>query len=243
MFVLSINIKPMKNYLNHSDCSNCDIFNNGFFSHNSAEAKKWFGNDNCRQLIYQKGETVVKQGAFASHLLYIKTGLVKIVIEGESGKNIIIDFLKSGSFVGLPAVIGEEYYPFTINTLKPSDICLIKKDRFNEFLETKPETFIKLQELNNKIYKHLFEKIAVVGTKQMHGRLAHALLYLNEEELYSEDIFSFITRKDIAEFVGMSSESMVRLLNEFKADKLITIKGKKIIVTDKEMLARLYRVG
>ncbi len=231
----------MKNYNNNPTCDECPLLNNGIFSEQNSE--QWLGNENCRQITYQKGETVVKQGAFASHLLYVRNGLIKMVIEGDSEKNIIVDFINSGNFIGFPILFSEDYYPFTVNSLKQSQICLIKKDRFVESIKKTPRTLLHMQVENGVVYKHLFEKLAIVGTKQMHGRLAHALLYLNDEKFADDDLFSCINRKDIAEFVGMSSESMVRLLNEFKSDKLITIKRKNIIVTDKEMLMRLCRVG
>ncbi len=82
-----------------------------------------------------------------------------------------------------------------------------------------------------------------IATKNMPGRLADAILYIRQEKFLQEDIFEHITRKDIADYSAMSIESMMKYLLEFKNDKLITLKGKHIIINDLEMLNRLSKIS
>ena len=77
----------------------------------------------------------------------------------------------------------------------------------------------------------------------MPGRLASSLLYLNSPIFQEEDIYKYITRRDIAELSGMSIESMLKLLQELKADKIIQVKGKQITINDIAMLRRLSKIG
>jgi CRP-like cAMP-binding protein len=69
------------------------------------------------------------------------------------------------------------------------------------------------------------------------------LLYLNKEEFNSIDIFSHISRKDLAELSGMAIESVARILTEFSDDKIIEIKGKKIEIKNIELLKSISKNG
>ncbi len=77
----------------------------------------------------------------------------------------------------------------------------------------------------------------------MNGRLADALLYLSNEDFLNEKIFSHLSREDIAGFAGFSVESTVRLLKEFKNDKIIDTDGKEIKILNLHLLKDISRRG
>ncbi len=77
----------------------------------------------------------------------------------------------------------------------------------------------------------------------MHGRLADTLIYLYNQNLQEEKIFSYLSRKDIAEFAGLSTESTVRLLTEFKNDSIIDIIGKETKLLNPDLLKEISRQG
>lgn len=224
-----------------SNCNNCPhlcLKNYGLTEDQQAELCR-----NSRKLIYEKGETIIKQNAYVSHIIYISNGLGKITLEGANGKNIILKFIKPTDFVALPSLYNQNYYPYTISALKRTQVCLIEINFFRSIVTINNEISKNILMWFANDYKHMFNKILVLGTKQLHGRLADSILYMSAEEFEKEDIFGHITRKDMAEFASMSPESMIRLLNEFKNDKLISIKGKHIRITDYEMLVKLSQAG
>lgn len=200
-------------------------------------------NENKRLISYNKGETVLKQSAFVSHVGYMRSGLAKQVVEGINGKNIIIKFIAENSYFGFPALNSDDYYPFSIVAVNNAEICLFKKEIIHELMKENTLVSSKIVNWYNDDYKYIFNKFAIVGTKQMHGRFAETLLYLAQEQFARQAIYKHITRREIAEFAGMSAESMVRLLQEFKHDKLIEVKGKHIEVKDIAMLKRLSKLG
>ena len=77
----------------------------------------------------------------------------------------------------------------------------------------------------------------------MHGRLADTLLYLSDESFDLLDLFSTLTRKDIADFSCISTESAVRLLAELKNDDIISMDGKNIKILDKAKLINISKKG
>jgi CRP/FNR family transcriptional regulator len=91
--------------------------------------------------------------------------------------------------------------------------------------------------------KQLFFKIKSLGHKQMHGRLADILLYLCSDEFKEKNIFNYLSRKDIADFACISTESVVRLLTELKNEKIIEMEGKDIEILQLDLLKEISRRG
>jgi len=89
----------------------------------------------------------------------------------------------------------------------------------------------------------MYTKCSNLGLKQLNGKLANSLLYLAQDKFKSDDIYSHLTRKDLAELSGMAVESVVRILSEFSDDKIIKLNGKKIEILDIEMLRKISRTG
>ena len=79
--------------------------------------------------------------------------------------------------------------------------------------------------------------------KQMNGRLADALLYLSSDDYTGLNLFTHLSRKDIADFAGLSTESTVKLLKSFEKDKLIKLDDKNIIILKRQSLEEISRRG
>jgi len=231
----------MKNGPEFSQCSNCNQFCinlSGLANHDLLDLDA-----NKRELWYQKGESLFKQSSFVSNIVYIKHGLVKLVLEGTSDKNTIIRFAKPGDFIGISALYSNNFYPYTAISLKKTQVCLIEKNHINDLTTRFPELAVQMIKLYTDELNFLYKKLLINSTKQLHGRLAEAILYLSDTQLQAEEIYSCITRKDLAELSAMSPESMIRLLNEFRNDKIINLEGKSIEINDIGLLVKLSQAG
>ena len=202
-----------------------------------------FINENKTQVLYRKGENVCKQGAFASYVLYISDGLVKLYLESPNNKNINIKILKTSEFIGLSSIYGDNIYNYSVVALKDSTICLIEKQSFRKLLNNNGNFSSEIIQWYCNNEKQLFNKIKSLGHKQMHGRLADTLLYLSDENFNQLDLFPTLTRKDIADFSCISTESAVRLLAELKNEGIIQIDGKHIIILDRVKLTNISKKG
>ncbi len=89
----------------------------------------------------------------------------------------------------------------------------------------------------------MLTKCLNLGLRQLNGKLANTLLYLNREEFKSIDVFSYITRKDLAELSGMAIESVARILSEFNDEKIIELHGKKIEIKNLDQLISISKNG
>ncbi|HEX3010346.1 MAG TPA: helix-turn-helix domain-containing protein, partial [Bacteroidales bacterium] len=90
---------------------------------------------------------------------------------------------------------------------------------------------------------NLFETLKTVVYKQMNGRMAETLLYIDEIKQDNSEIFQLLSRKDIAEFAGVSTESAVKLLKSFEKDGLITLQDKDIILEKRNELVEISKRG
>ena len=202
-----------------------------------------FINQNKTQILYRKGENICKQGAFASYVLYISDGLVRLYLESPSNKNINLKILKTSEFIGLSSIYGDNIYNYSTVALEDSTICLIEKDSFRKLLTDNGHFASEIIKWYCENEKQLFNKIQSLNNKQMHGRLADTLIYLCNQSLQEEKVFSHLSRKDIAEFAGLSTESTVRLLTELKNENIIDITGKDIKILNLQLLKEISRRG
>lgn len=225
----------------HPDCSQCK--HNGLVMFGLTADNVRELSENIRQISYKRGETIFKQGAFVSHIIFLRSGLLKLFVESANHKDHIVRFIPSENFVGFPALEGENSYPFTAVCLKDSSVCLIHKQFVEQLMLRNPQVGKNVNKWYAHNQKFIYNKMAALGTKSIHGRFADTLMYLSQSEFLKEDIFSWLTRKDMADFAGISLESATKLLNELKNDKLIAINGKAIEITDWEMLQRLSRLS
>lgn len=189
-----------------------------------------------RQIVYNGGETVCKQGAFAPYVLYVLDGLVKVFVETGRGKFKSISLMKGGDFIAFSTVFGESVYNYTAMALKESTVCMIDKEGLKKILKDNRDFAFNIVSRNYRTENHLLEIIKTITHKQMPGKLATTLLYLAQEDFLKEDVFHYLTRKEIAEFAGITMESTVKLLKEFEQDKLITLEGKDIKIINRQGL-------
>jgi CRP/FNR family transcriptional regulator, polysaccharide utilization system transcription regulator len=223
------------------NCTNCKIGSNCFKKLVPLELE--FINKKKAQITYTKGENICKQGAFASSVLYISDGLVKLYLENHNKKITNIQILKSSDFIGLSSIFGDNIYNYSVIALKDTDICLIEKEGLKELLENNGSFASSLIRRYCENESYLFEKFRSISYKQMNGRLADVLLYLSSEKLKKEQVFGYINRKDIADFACISKESTVKLLTEFKNEGIIDVDGKDIFIKKPDTLKNISKRG
>ena len=195
------------------------------------------------QISYLTGEDVCKQGAFASSIIYILNGLVKLSIEGPNNKNFILRIVEPTEFVGLSSLFGENVYHYSVKTLKDTTICMIEKDSIKKLVRENGvfATEIIKWHCNTEILH--YKKLQSLTFKQLHGRLADTLIYLSKEDFGHKNVFQYLTRKDLAELSAMSTEGAVRILSEFDKAGIVEIKGRDIKILDPEKLVKISKAG
>ncbi|MDR1761531.1 MAG: Crp/Fnr family transcriptional regulator [Bacteroidales bacterium] len=193
-------------------------------------------------LQYKKGEAICKQGAFANHIMLVTNGLVKTYLEGQNDKNLIISFINPINWIELVSIY-DEIFSLSVAAVKDSNIMFIEKKAFVEIINRNPAFSNQIIQVLTLSKKHYFKKIISLGNKQLHGRFADALLYLSNVVAQSNIIDLSITRKEIGEYAGISTESAIRLLSELNHDGIIELDGKIITILKENLLTKLSQIG
>lgn len=202
-----------------------------------------FLQDKKTQLEYSKNEQIFKQGAFATHVIFINDGLVKISIQTGCDKQMNIRLASTGEFIAFSSVFGDNNYPYSATALRNSKICMIDKEALKNLLEENTDFAMSITSRNCRNETRLFEIIRNVSYKQMPGKLASALVYLSSPEFEKENIFTLLTRQDLAEFASVSTESAIKILKDFEQEGIIELKGKDILINNKEKLIEISERG
>lgn len=224
-----------------SSCQDC-LRRSSYFNNLIPEELEYI-NRHKEQILYQKGETICKQGAFANYVMYVADGLVKTYLESVNEKIINLKIIKSSEFVGFSSLCGTKSYNYSAVALKKSVICLVDSMGFKQLLMKNGHFAIEIMRLYCSNEAHIYSKLNSIGHKYMLGRLADALLYLCDKHFAGYNIFEYIHRKDIADFACISKESTIKLLTEMNDEKIITLDGKCIKINDEEELRRLSLSG
>jgi len=195
------------------------------------------------QVLFRKGDHLSKQGAFASYALFVINGLAKQYIEGEGAKNFNLRIIQPGEFVGLSAVFNKNTFNYSSVALTDCQVYLVEKDAIVKVVQQNGAFGYNLIKRYCEQNGNLLDTLRHVLYRQMNGRIADTLLYVNELKINTPEIFQLLSRKDIADFAGISTESCVKLLKNFEKDGLIQLDEKDVIIVNLDGLQEISKKG
>jgi CRP/FNR family transcriptional regulator len=195
------------------------------------------------QVVFRKGENLIKQGAYASYILFISKGLVKQYVEGDGNHNFNIRLQRSGDFVGLSTIFNNSTFNYSVQAVRETVVYLIEREVIASVMKQNGEFAFHISSRFGKLETGLYDILRNSIYKQMHGKLADVLLYLSSNEFSGEEIFPLLSRKDIADFAGISTESAVKLLKSFARDGVIALDEKDITILNRELLQEISKRG
>lgn len=175
-------------------------------------------------------------------LFCINSGKVKVYKMSSDGKEQIIKLSKPGDFLGYRALISEEFYNSSATVIEEGAMCYIPKSDFLEILQKNPTFFRKMAKRVAHELGVMEQNLVTIAQKSVRERLAATLLMLKEtygmEGDESDVIDIALSREDLANIIGTATETVIRLLSNFKTQNLISLQGKKIRVLDPQGLIR-----
>ena len=216
----------------HVTCSNCLARKNSLLGNLCAdEVLQMDERGSCN--YYKKNQSIFLEGSFPRGVFCLNQGRVKIFKRGDEGKEQIIHIAKTGELIGFRAMFSGEPYNVAAETLEESNICFIEKDEFLSMMDSNPT-------LRNGIIKELSKELADraefitnMAQKSVRERLAFALILLMN--IYEDEPIN-LSREDMANFVGTATETLIRLLKDFKEEGLIEVQTRKMVVLDAKKL-------
>ncbi|WP_372753564.1 Crp/Fnr family transcriptional regulator [Labilibaculum sp.] len=192
-------------------------------------------------LQFTKGETILKQGFVASHILYIEKGLAKLDVTNDS-KISTVKLLGDGSFIGIVCSFACTNIDFSAVALEDTSIKMINMDVFVNLIKENGEFAFKLIRHMSSNTNSIVHRTSRLFNKNVGGSLSLILLELSE--VYQSKEFTLpVTRIGLASLAGCSKESTINTLAKFHADEIIEVKDKHIKILKPESLKLIVKNG
>lgn len=191
---------------------------------------------------YKRGAFIYEEGHRINGFYCVIRGIIKIFKTGFDGKDMIIRFAKPGDIMGFRSTITGESACTTTKVIEDAAVCFIPGDLVKSFVKSNGEFAMDLLDLSCNELGEANDYITDIAQKTVRERLAEVLIHLKWTfNLDSENFLQIsLTREELANLVGTATESVIRLLSEFKQDKLIELHGRKIKILDE---AKLIKIG
>jgi CRP-like cAMP-binding protein len=189
---------------------------------------------------YHKKQTLYQEGKRPRHLFYLSKGKVKAFKSHADGKEYITDLFSPGDFIGYTALIEEKPYDESATILEDAEIMQIPKEDFLQMIGSDMSIAAKFIRIITRNVKEKEERLLSLAYSSLRKRVAKALVDIHGKfNPAGENKPIEISREDIAQYVGTATESLIRTLSDFKAEKLIEIKDGKIIIANTDKLKNL----
>lgn len=231
----------MTKFANYTNCVNC-IPNSPLFC-NLSDSDKKLVDTHRNEVMFQPGEIIIKQGTSCTHAICFTSGLAKVYIEGESGKNVIISVLKPYAFVTGPGMYGDSRHHFSVAALEKCYACFIEIDTIKDMvINNKHFATGFLKEIaRNSVYT--LDLLVNLTQKQSTGRLAYALLYLCESVYNSNPFTLTLSKLEVSELAGITRKSASQILREFRDEGIISEENGKFEIINEKLLAQISKYG
>jgi len=191
---------------------------------------------------YKRGSIIYNEGSRINGSYVVVKGILKIYKTGFDGKEQIIRFAKEGDLIGFRSIVSEELACTTARVIQDAVLCYFPGDVMTNFIKGNPEFAMSLMRLTCRELGESNKFLTDIAQKTVRERLAEVLLLLMDTFDLDEDhtLQISLTREELANMVGTATESVIRLLSEFKSDKLIELNGRKIKLLN---IPRLIKIG
>ncbi len=192
---------------------------------------------------YKKGEVIAKQGSFASHVIFLQEGLVKVYFQGSS-KDLILKIIPANHFIGLSSIYeGNNAFIYSATTYVDSVASLIDVNVFKKLLRDNSKFAYRIFNIQNENAAQVYGRFYCLTRKQSHGLMADLMLCLSDRVFKADKFCLPISRNDLADLTGLSIESVMRIMKEFKDDGLIDSQGKVIEILEADSLRKISKFG
>jgi len=229
-------------YNNSLTCKEaCLVRNHLLFRHLTDAEFERLTNEKVTE-FHKRGSVLYHEGNRINGFYCISQGIIKVYKTGIDGKEQIIRFAKRGDIIGFRSILSNEQACTTAQVIDDATTCYIPGDTLIYLVKNNGNFSIELMQLTCRELGQANAYITDIAQKSVRERLAEILVQLkNDFGLDEENVLKItLTREELANIVGTATESVIRLLSEFKQDKLIELNGRKIKIVN---LPALMKVG
>ncbi len=191
---------------------------------------------------FRKNEVIFHAQEPGTSLFVIKRGRVKISMNDKGGREIILGILEAGDFFGEMSLLDSEPRSATVSSLEPCQALILSRDQFLQFIPRHPEVVMKMLTTLSLRLRKTDEKVGRLVFADAYEKVASGLMEIIEEQKIQLDIGTEVplslTRKELADLVGLSRETLTRVIADFQKAGLVRIERRRIAIINPAKLKR-----
>jgi DNA-binding response OmpR family regulator len=182
--------------------------------------------------LYYEGDTPIQ-------VYFLQSGSIKSFKSHPEGKELIISIYEAGDFFGYEPILENTEYQESAVALEDSEVVAIPRNDFLTLISTQSGVSTSFISFLCKKVSEKEKQLLHLAYNSVRQRTAEAILKVNNLKGGKEQIT--LSRDDLSKIVGTATESVIRVLSDFKDEGLIEIEGGKIKVLQQTKLEKVIR--
>lgn len=192
---------------------------------------------------YKKGEILLFEGEIRNDLVIVNKGQVKAFRNTVDGKEQILYIFSEGDFFGEKNLLRDQASNYGVEALEETHICIIHKDDFQKLVKEYPDIGLKVMEVLCERLDRLENTIETMGTRTVGARVSSVLLEFADKYGKSSSQGTIIdlplSREGIANYIGLTRETVSRKMSSMQDEGLIEMIGnKKVLLLNRPALEK-----
>lgn len=220
-------------------CHTCHAKEFGIFSSLDNEELKKI-KDLPHPNFYKKRQIIFHEDNPCEGFYVLKSGKAKLVKSSRTGRQHIVKLVKPGGIIGEDGVFEKSPYAFTAEAIEDSEACFINKGGLFNFLKERPAVALKIMSMLSWELRTARSQIVEMALKDARARMAGLILGLAcENRRHNEKscpVELYLTRAEMAEMIGVSQETAIRLICDFRDTGFIKTCHRQITILDEDGL-------
>lgn len=221
-------------------CHDCPIRCIGIFS-SLCDEDLFKIKEFTHQNFYKRRQIIFHEGNSCQGFYVLRSGRVKLIKSHSTGRQQIVKLVSPAGIMGEVAAFENTPYVFTAEAMEDSNICFINKEEFFRFIRERPEIALRMISMLSRELRIARTQMMDIALMDARGRMAGLVLSLAGEYGQARDdegmlLGLSLTRNEMAEMIGVSQETAIRLLSQFKDDGLIRTNRRHITILNEERL-------
>jgi CRP/FNR family transcriptional regulator len=190
---------------------------------------------------YSAGQTIFYEGNPCQGIYILCSGSVKLTQSSQTGQQQIIGIVSPGDLIEKGALFHAGAHSSTAEAMARVEVSFFDRQEFLDLLKLHPHLSIRLITVLSQEAEKGWERSRSLLFKSAMERLIDILLELarrhGEKKKGATMIGLELKREELAEMVGVTLETAIRMVALLKKEKLIRVEGRKILILNEEQLA------
>jgi CRP-like cAMP-binding protein len=191
----------------------------------------------------KKKTNILNAGYPTSHIIYLRSGLVKEYLIKPDNNEQILQIILPHSYIGLTSLFGDKVNHYSYTALTDLRVCYIDIDVFTQMIKSNGNFAFEILSSVGRESLYNFHRFIAQSNKKTYGRIADMLIYFSRVVFSSTKFQLPLSRREVADMVGTSRESTGRVLSKFNDEEIISISGKNIIINNIKKLEKISKLG